>query len=160
MASRLMIVCFFSSRRRHTKCALVTGVQTCALPISNSAHGVTELRNLRAVFEAMQRAGMPLLIHGEVTDAAVDIFDREAVFIDRALTGLVRDFPELRIVLEHITPAEAAAFVTDAGPRVAATITPQHLPINRNELFAGGLRPHAYCRPAIGRAPCRAREGQ
>src|SRR3546814_6018409 len=85
-----------------------------------------------------------LLIHGEVTDAAVDIFDREAVFIDRALTGLVRDFPELRIVLEHITTAEAAAFVTDAGPRVAATITPQHLHINRNALFAGGLRPHAY----------------
>src|SRR3546814_4183214 len=118
---------------------------------TNSAHGVTDLRNLRAVFEAMQRAGMPLLIHGEVTDAAVDIFDREAEFIDRALTGLVRDFPELRIVLEHITTAEAAAFVTDAGPRVAATITPQHLHINRNALFAGGLRPHAYCLPVAKR---------
>src|SRR3546814_12482795 len=79
------------------------------------------------------------------------IFDREAVFIDRALTGLVRDFPELRIVLEHITTAEAAAFVTDAGPRVAATITPQHLHINRNALFAGGLRPHAYCLPVAKR---------
>src|SRR3546814_15131732 len=85
----------------------------------------------------MQRAGMPLLIHGEVTDAAVDIFDREAVFIDRALTGLVRDFPELRIVLEHITTAEAAAFVTDAGPRVAATITPQHLHIRSEERRVG-----------------------
>src|SRR3546814_14861168 len=93
-----------------------------------------------------------LLIHGEVTDAAVDIFDREAVFIDRALTGLVRDFPELRIVLEHITTAEAAAFVTDAGPRVAATITPQHLHFNRNALFDGGLRPHASCLPVANRA--------
>src|SRR3546814_14454248 len=94
---------------------------------------------------------MPVLIHGEVTVAAVDILYREAVFIDRALTGLVRDFPELRIVLEHSTTAEAAAFVTDAGPRVAATITPQHLHINRNALFAGGLRPHAYCLPVAKR---------
>ncbi|HVI97456.1 MAG TPA: dihydroorotase [Sphingomonas sp.] len=118
---------------------------------TNSAHGVTDLRNLRPVFEAMQRAGMPLLIHGEVTDADIDIFDREAVFIERTLTGLVRDFPELKIVLEHITTAEAAAFVTDAGAHVAATITPQHLHINRNALFAGGLRPHAYCLPVAKR---------
>src|SRR3546814_14699465 len=94
---------------------------------------------------------MPVLIHGEVTVAAVDILYREAVFIDRALTGLVRDFPELRIVLEHSTTAEAAAFVTDAGPRVAATITPQHLHIHRTALFAGGLRPHAYCLPVAQR---------
>ncbi|RIA44671.1 dihydroorotase [Hephaestia caeni] len=118
---------------------------------TNSAHGVTDLRAIRPVLEAMQRAGMPLLIHGEVTDVTVDIFDREAVFIDRTLTGLVRDFPELRIVLEHITTAEAAAFVTAAGPHVAATITPQHLHINRNALFAGGLRPHAYCLPVAKR---------
>ncbi|MCM8732411.1 dihydroorotase [Hephaestia sp. GCM10023244] len=118
---------------------------------TNSAHGVTDLHAIRPVFEAMQRAGMPLLIHGEVTDADVDIFDREAVFIDRTLGDLVRDFPALKIVLEHITTAEAAAFVGAAGPNVAATITPQHLHLNRNALFAGGLRPHAYCLPVVKR---------
>ena len=118
---------------------------------TNSAHGVTNIRNLYPVIEAMQRSGMPLLIHGEVTDGEVDIFDREAVFIDRILCGLVRDFPELRIVLEHITTAEAATFVGEAGPHVAATITPQHLHINRNALFAGGIRPHAYCLPVAKR---------
>jgi len=118
---------------------------------TNSAHGVTDIRALGAVLETMQRIGMPLLIHGEVTDRDVDIFDREAVFIERTLAPLVRDFPELKVVLEHITTAEAAAFVADAGPPVAATITPQHLHLNRNALFDGGLRPHAYCLPVIKR---------
>ena len=118
---------------------------------TNSAHGVTDLARLAPVLEAMQRIGMPLLIHGEVTDAAVDIFDREAVFIDRVLTPLVRDFPALRIVLEHITTADAVDFVTAAGPNVAATITPQHLIINRNAIFDGGIRPHAYCLPVAKR---------
>ena len=118
---------------------------------TNSAHGVTDVRNIRPALERMQEIGMVLCVHGEVTDPDVDVFDREAVFIDRVLTGLVRDFPELKIVLEHITTAEAADFVRDAGPRVAATITPQHLHLNRNALFAGGLRPHAYCLPVVKR---------
>jgi dihydroorotase len=94
---------------------------------------------------------MPLLVHGEVTDPAVDIFDREAVFIDRVLTGLVRDFPGLKIVFEHITTAEATQFVEGSGSNIGATVTPQHLIINRNALFAGGLRPHAYCLPVAKR---------
>ncbi len=118
---------------------------------TNSAHGVTDIRALGDVLEAMQRIGMPLLIHGEVTDREVDIFDREAVFIDRILTPLVRDFPGLKIVLEHITTAEAADFVTASGPLIAATITPQHLIINRNAIFDGGVRPHAYCLPVAKR---------
>ncbi|WP_375429402.1 dihydroorotase [uncultured Sphingomonas sp.] len=118
---------------------------------TNSAHGVTDLRNVRGVLEAMQRAGMPLLVHGEVTDPAVDIFDREAVFIERVLQPLLRDFPALRVVMEHITTAEAAAFVEAGGDRLAATITPQHLHLSRNALFEGGLRPHAYCLPVLKR---------
>jgi dihydroorotase len=118
---------------------------------TGSAHGVTDVAKIRPALEAMQRAGMPLLIHGEVIDHAVDIFDREAVFIERVLIGLVRDFPALRIVFEHITTAEAAQFVQDAGPNVAATITPQHLHINRNALFVGGIRPHMYCLPVAKR---------
>ncbi|HET6941585.1 MAG TPA: dihydroorotase [Sphingomicrobium sp.] len=118
---------------------------------TNSASGVTDIRNLHPTLERMQRIGMVLCVHGEVTDPEVDVFDREAVFIDRILTELVRDFPDLKIVLEHITTAEAAQFVRDAGPNVAATITPQHLHLNRNALFAGGLRPHAYCLPVVKR---------
>ncbi|AXB79640.1 dihydroorotase [Novosphingobium sp. P6W] len=118
---------------------------------TNSAHGVTDIRKLTPVLEAMQRIGMPLLIHGEVTDADVDIFDREAVFVERILAPLVRDYPALKIVLEHITTAEAAAFVAESGPQVGATITPQHLIINRNAIFAGGIRPHAYCLPIAKR---------
>ena len=118
---------------------------------TNAAHGVTDIRALWPVLETLQRIGMPLLLHGEVTDAEVDVFDREAVFIDRVLTGLVRDFPALKIVFEHITTAEAAAFVDAGGPLIAATITPQHLHINRNAMFAGGLRPHAYCLPVAKR---------
>ena len=118
---------------------------------TNSAHGVSDVAALAPVLEAMQRAGMPLLIHGEVTDPAVDVFDREAVFIERVLAGLVRDFPALKLVFEHITTAEAVAFVDSAGANVGATITPQHLHINRNAMFAGGLRPHAYCLPVAKR---------
>ena len=118
---------------------------------TNSASGVTDIGNIYPALERMQSAGMVLCIHGEVTDPNVDIFDREAVFIDRILDRLVRDFPELKIVLEHITTAEAADFVRDAPPTLAATITPQHLIINRNALFAGGLRPHAYCLPVAKR---------
>jgi dihydroorotase len=101
--------------------------------------------------ERMGRIGMPLLVHGEVTDPAVDIFDREAVFIDRVLQPLLRDLPGLKVVMEHITTAEAAQFVADAPATVAATITPQHLRLNRNALFAGGLQPHAYCLPVLKR---------
>ena len=118
---------------------------------TNSAHGVTAVANIYPALEAMQRAGMPLLIHGEVTDPEVDVFDREKAFIDRTLSRLVRDFPELRIVLEHITTADAVQFVEAASPNVAATVTPQHLVINRNAMFAGGLRPHAYCLPVAKR---------
>jgi dihydroorotase len=118
---------------------------------TNSAHGVTDIRKLTGVFETMQRIGMPLLIHGEVTDRAVDIFDREAVFIDTVLAPLVRDYPALKIVLEHITTEEAAAFVQGSGSWIAATITPQHLIINRNAIFDGGIRPHAYCLPVAKR---------
>lgn len=118
---------------------------------TNSAHGVTDVRNIHAVLERMQRIGMPLLVHGEVTDPQVDIFDREAVFIERVLAGIVADFPDLRIVFEHITTAEAADFVAGGGPNIAATVTPQHLVINRNAIFAGGLRPHHYCLPVAKR---------
>ncbi|KPF73195.1 dihydroorotase [alpha proteobacterium AAP81b] len=118
---------------------------------TNSAHGVTDVARIRPALEAMQRLGMPLLIHGEVTDAHVDIFDREAVFIDRVLAGLVRDYPALKIVFEHITTAEAVTFVEAAPATVAATITPHHLAINRNAMFEGGIRPHLYCLPVLKR---------
>ena len=118
---------------------------------TNSARGVTDVRNIHPALERMQSIGMPLLVHGEVTDPEVDVFDREAVFIERLLEPLTRDFPQLKIVLEHITTAEAADFVRDAGPNLAATVTPHHLAINRNALFAGGLRPHAYCLPIAKR---------
>ncbi len=118
---------------------------------TNSTHGVTDIRNIYAVLETMQRLGMPLLVHGEVTDAEIDIFDREAVFIDRVLSQVTKDFPELKIVFEHITTGEAAAFVESAGDNVAATITPHHLEYNRNAMFAGGIRPHYYCLPVAKR---------
>ena len=118
---------------------------------TGSAHGVTNITNIMPALEHMARIGMPLLIHGEVTDSHVDIFDREAVFIERTLSKLVRDLPELKIVFEHITTADAVAFVDASGPNVGATITPQHLHINRNAMFAGGIRPHAYCLPVAKR---------
>ena len=118
---------------------------------TNSASGVTEVRNIYPALERMERVGMVLCIHGEVTDPEVDVFDREAVFIDRILSRLVEDFPALKIVLEHITTGDAADFVSGESGNVAATITPQHLIINRNAIFAGGLRPHAYCLPVAKR---------
>jgi dihydroorotase len=118
---------------------------------TNSAHGVTDIANIRSALARMEAIGMPLLVHGEVTDPEVDVFDREAVFIDRILAGLVQDFPALKIVFEHITTRDAAQFVAAAPATVAATITPQHLMLNRNALFAGGLRPHAYCLPVVKR---------
>lgn len=118
---------------------------------TNSAHGVTNIANVMRVLERMQKIGMPFLIHGEVTDHDVDVFDREAVFIERTMTKLVRDLPELRVVFEHITTRDAAQFVESAGPNVAATITPQHLHISRNAMLVGGIRPHLYCLPIVKR---------
>jgi len=118
---------------------------------TGSAHGVTDVANIMGVLERMAEIGMPLLIHGEVTDHDVDIFDREAVFIDRTLAPLVKKLPDLKIVFEHITTAEAVEFVKSAPANVGATITPQHLHINRNAMLVGGIRPHAYCLPVAKR---------
>ena len=119
---------------------------------TNSASGVTDIANVARVLERMQKIGMPLLVHGEVTDPAIDIFDREAVFIDRILLKTLADFPALKVVLEHITTRQSADLVLLADfPNLAATITPQHLMLNRNALFEGGLRPHAYCLPVVKR---------
>ncbi|MEM7445171.1 MAG: dihydroorotase [Pseudomonadota bacterium] len=118
---------------------------------TNSDSGVRDFEAVRGVLEVMEKIGMPLLIHGEVTDPDIDIFDREAVFIHRHLTRLLREHPGLRIVLEHTTTEDAVAFVESAGGRVGATITPHHLVINRNALFAGGIRPHHFCLPIAKR---------
>ncbi len=118
---------------------------------TNSDAGVTDIRITYPTLEAMQKAGMPLLVHGEVTDPATDLFDREALFIDQKLIPLRRDFPELKIVMEHITTREGAHYVRDAGPFTGATITPHHLLFNRNALFIGGIRPHYYCLPVLKR---------
>src|SRR6516165_2943003 len=118
---------------------------------TNSAYGVTDIARISSVLEHMAALGMPLLIHGETTDPEVDVFDREAVFIDRLLDPLRRRLPELRIVLEHITTEEAVAYVEAGGPNLAATITAHHLVINRNAIFAGGIRPHLYCLPIAKR---------
>jgi dihydroorotase len=122
---------------------------------TNSAAGVTDVVKLYPIFERMAALGMPLLVHGEVTDPAVDVFDREAVFIERVLAPLVRRLPQLKVVLEHITTKDAVEFVQSAGANVAATITAHHLVINRNALFEGGLRPHMYCLPVAKREPHR-----
>jgi dihydroorotase len=137
--------------RGHVEAVFTAAKLYPAHATTGSAHGVTDVANIRSVLERMERIGLPLLVHGEVTDAQVDIFDREAVFIERVLAPLVRDLPGLKVVFEHITTAEAAAFVAEAGPNVAATITPQHLHINRNAMFAGGIRPHMYCLPVAKR---------
>lgn len=118
---------------------------------TNSDAGVSDLRKTQATLEAMQREGLPLLVHGEVTDADIDLFDREAVFIDRQLIPLRRDFPALKIVFEHITTREAAQYVAEAGSHTAATITAHHLLYNRNAIFTGGIRPHYYCLPVLKR---------
>jgi dihydroorotase len=118
---------------------------------TNSAAGVTDIRRLDTVLDRMQAIGMPLLVHGEVTDRHVDIFDREAVFIERVMAPTLARFPGLRVVFEHITTTQAVDFVRAAGPDVAATITPHHLEINRNAMFDGGIRPHMYCLPVAKR---------
>jgi dihydroorotase len=116
---------------------------------TNSDAGVTDLKRSYPTLQAMQRVGLPLLIHGEVTDPEVDIFDREAVFVDRVLIPLRHDFPQLKVVLEHVTTREAAQYVQQAEGDIAATLTPQHLLYNRNAIFTGGLQPHWYCLPVL-----------
>ncbi len=118
---------------------------------TNSDAGVTDIRNCDAALEEMQKSGLPLLIHGEVTDPAIDVFDREEVFIDKTLLPLTQRFPDLKIVFEHITTKQAADFVLQSSKNIAATITPQHLLLNRNALFQGGLQPHNYCLPVLKR---------
>lgn len=135
--------------------AKAAGVVACKLypagATTNSDAGVTDLRKTYPTLEAMQREGLVLLVHGEVTDPAIDVFDREAIFIDRQLVPLRRDFPELRIVMEHITTQEGAHYVRDADRFVGATITAHHLLYNRNAIFTGGIRPHYYCLPILKR---------
>ena len=118
---------------------------------TNSDAGVTDLRKCYRALEVMQQVGMPLLVHGEVTDQEIDIFDREAVFIDRVMMPLRSDMPELKVVFEHITTQDAAQYVQEAGQHTAATITAHHLLYNRNEIFKGGIRPHYYCLPVLKR---------
>jgi dihydroorotase len=118
---------------------------------THSDAGVTDIAKCGRTLEAMEKSGLPLLVHGEVTDPDVDVFDRERVFIERVLAPLVARHPRLKIVLEHITTREAAEFVTAAPPRVAATITAHHLLLSRNAMFAGGMRPHHYCLPVLKR---------
>ncbi len=118
---------------------------------TNSDAGVSDLRKTYAALEEMQRCGMPLLVHGEVTNADIDIFDREAVFIDRVMLPLLKDMPALRVVFEHITTKDAADFIASAADNIAATLTPQHLLYNRNAMLVGGIRPHFYCLPILKR---------
>lgn len=118
---------------------------------TNSAFGVTDIEQIFPVLARMEDIGMPFLVHGEVTDHEVDVFDREAVFIDRIFSKIVTRFPHLRTVFEHITTEDAAQFVAAAGPNIAATITPQHLHLSRNDMLVGGIRPHLYCLPILKR---------
>lgn len=118
---------------------------------TNSSHGVSDVKGIYPLFEQMQKIGMPLLIHGEVTDAHVDIFDREARFIDQVMEPIRRQFPELKIVFEHITTQEAAQYVQEGNRFLGATITPQHLMFNRNHMLVGGIRPHLFCLPILKR---------
>jgi dihydroorotase len=118
---------------------------------TNSDSGVTDIRKCAKALEAMQSVDMPLLVHGEVTDAEIDVFDREKVFIERIMQPMLRDLPNLRVVFEHITTQDAAEFVAAASANVAATITPHHLLMNRNSIFTGGIRPHHYCLPVLKR---------
>lgn len=118
---------------------------------THSDSGVTDLQHIDTVLETMQKHGMPLLVHGEVTDASIDVFDREKMFIDRHLSAIVRSFPELKIVFEHITTADAVAFVKETPANIGATITAHHLLYNRNHMLAGNIRPHFYCLPILKR---------
>jgi dihydroorotase len=118
---------------------------------TNSASGVSDVLKISGVLEVMQELGMPLLVHGEVTDLDIDIFDREAVYIDRILAPMLCDFPALKVVFEHITTSQAVSYVRSQGPRLGATITAHHLLIDRNDMFKGGIRPHMYCLPVAKR---------
>jgi len=138
--------------RGHTDGVWVAAKLYPAHATTNSARGVTDIARIAKVLERMARIGMPLLVHGEVTDPKVDVFDREAVFIERILAPLIKRLPELKVVLEHATTRDAIDYVRAQGPNVAATITPHHLVISRNALFqGGGLRPHMYCLPVAKR---------
>ncbi|MEE9194259.1 MAG: dihydroorotase [Alphaproteobacteria bacterium] len=119
---------------------------------TNAESGVTDMTRIAHVLARMEEVGVPLLVHGEVSDPEVDVFDREAVFIDRVLAPMIKDFPGLRVVLEHITSSEAVDFVSDGPDRLAATITPHHLMVDRNHMLAGGIRPHLFCLPVVKRA--------
>jgi dihydroorotase len=138
--------------RKAKACGFVSGVKLYpAGATTHSDAGVTDITHCQAAIEAMQDVGLPLLVHGEVTDPSVDVFDREAAFIERTLEPLVEQFPALKLSLEHITTRQGAAFVANTRPGVVATITPQHLLYNRNALFQGGVRPHYYCLPILKR---------
>lgn len=137
--------------RGHAQGAWVAAKLYPAGATTNAHHGVTDLNRIHRVLDRMQRIGMPLLIHGETTDPEVDIFDREAVFVAQILPPLLRAHPGLKVVLEHVTTIEAVEFVRAHAPRMAATITPHHLMINRTSLFQGGIRPHLYCLPIAKR---------
>jgi dihydroorotase len=137
--------------KRATDAGVVAGKLYPAGATTNSDAGVTDIRKTYKTLEAMQKAGMLLLVHGEVTDSEIDLFDREAAFIDTKLIPLRKDFPELKIVMEHITTLDAAHYVRDANKFTAATITAHHLLYNRNALFLGGMRPHYYCLPVLKR---------
>ncbi len=138
-------------RRGHSEGVFVAAKLYPAGATTHSHLGVTDWKKLMGVFEGMALLGMPLLLHGEVVDPEVDLFDREAVFLERVLAPLQRRLPELRIVLEHVTTAEAVRYVAEGGEGLAATITAHHLVINRNALFSGGMRPHLYCLPIAKR---------
>ena len=153
-----LMTCYLTDRadpgeveRGHAEAIWIAAKLYPAGATTNSASGVTDIRTIDQALERMERIGMVLCVHGEVTDPEVDVFDREAVFIDRVLEPVTRRFPALKIIFEHITTAEAAQFVSSSGPNIGATVTPQHLIINRNAIFAGGLKPHAYCLPVAKR---------
>lgn len=133
---------------RAMQSGIIHGVKLYPLgATTNSDSGVARISAVSRVLEAMERAGMPLLVHGEVTDG--DIFDREAVFLDRVLKGIIKDFPGLKIILEHVTTKDGVDFVVEAGPNIAATLTAHHLHINRNDMLVGGIKPHLYCLPIV-----------
>ena len=152
-----LMTLYLTDRTRPDEIAAAKAAGVVALKLypagatTNSDAGVTDIRKTYATLEAMQKAGLLLLVHGEVTDGDVDVFDREAVFIDRVMQPLRKDFPELKVVFEHITTKEAAQYVTDADRFTGATVTPQHLLYNRNAIFMGGLRPHYYGLPVLKR---------
>ncbi len=138
--------------KRAAKSDFVHGVKLYpAGATTNSEAGVSSLESLYPIFEAMEKEGLVLQVHGEVTDASVDVFDREKVFVEQNLAPIVKKFPGLKLVLEHVTTKEGAAFVQQSGANVAGTVTPQHLLMNRNALFTGGLRPHHFCLPVLKR---------